>query len=491
MVAGVKRVRIAVVGAGVSGLCAGVHLKQAGEGDFVILEKAADLGGAWRDNTYPGVECDVPSHLYSYSFDLNPDWSREFPSGAEIHAYLHGVAERHGLAPHMTFGAQVSSAAFAEGRWRLTLASGEVWSAQFLICAVGGLHVPKYPGLPGAQTFQGPAFHAACWRHDVDLAGKRVVLIGTGATAVQCGPRLAEIAERLSVVQRSPVWVGPKANPEIPAEERARLRADPAALRKKRWDLWKSWEANGAQMIAPGSALIRKLEQRAVRHLGRQVADPQIAAALTPDYSYTCKRPTISDHYYAMFGRPNVELVQGGVDRVEPHAVVMEDGRRLAADVLVYATGFKAFDISQALDLRGEDGVALRELWRERIVSYRTVMAPGMPNLFMLLGPNTAGLTSAYQMIEAECAWVVRALGRMHAHGHAVIAPKRPHADRFCDEVQAQLARTTLNRGCVSWWSDGKGYGHANWPSSSVEYRLMLQRFAPDHFDFRQGAHAA
>jgi cation diffusion facilitator CzcD-associated flavoprotein CzcO len=480
-----KRVKTAIIGAGVSGICAGVHLKRAMDDDFVILEKADDLGGTWRDNTYPGVECDVPSHLYSFSFDLNPDWSREFPSGAEIHAYLRGVADRNGLMPHMRFGADVTSAAFADGRWTLSLASGEAVSAQFLICALGGLHVPKYPDLPGVEAFEGPAFHAARWRHDVDLAGKRVVLIGTGATAVQCGPKIAEVAERLHVVQRTPVWVGAKVNPEIPQEERARLRTDPSALRKKRWDLWKSWEANGIEMITPGSALIRKLEERALRRLRAQVTDPKIAAALTPDYSFTCKRPTISDHYYAMFDRPNVELVQGGVARVEPDAVVMEDGRRIAADILVYATGFKAFDITQAIDLWGEGGVSLKEAWSDRIVSYRTVMTPKMPNLFMLLGPNTAGLTSAYQMIEAECAYVVRAMRHVETHGHAALSPRAAEADRFCDGVQAQLGRTTQNRGCVSWWSDGKGYGHANWPSSSVEYRLMLQRFAPDHFEFR------
>ena len=480
-----KRIKTAIIGAGVSGICAGVHLKRGMDDDFVILEKADDLGGTWRDNTYPGVECDVPSHLYSFSFDLNPDWSREFPSGAEIHAYLRGVAERNGLMPHMAFGAEVVSAAYADGRWTLAMASGEAWSARFLICALGGLHVPKYPDLPGVEAFDGPAFHAARWRHDVDLAGKRVVLIGTGATAVQCGPNIAEVAERLHVVQRTPVWVGAKANPEIPQEERARLRADPAALRKKRWDLWKSWEANGIEMITPGSALIRKLEERALRRLRAQVTDPEIAAALTPNYSFTCKRPTISDHYYAMFDRPNVELVRSGVARVEPDAVLMEDGRRIGADVLVYATGFKAFDITQAIDLRGEGGVSLKEAWSDRIVSYRTVMTPKMPNLFMLLGPNTAGLTSAYQMIEAECAYVVRAMRYVETEGHAALSPKAAEADRFCDGVQAQLGRTTQNQGCVSWWSDGKGYGHANWPSSSVEYRLMLQRFAPDHFEFR------
>ena len=413
-----------------------------------------------------------------------PTGRASFRAGAKIHAYLRGVANRNGLMPHMVFGAEVVSAAFADGRWTLTMASGEAWSSQFLICALGGLHVPKYPDLPGVEAFKGPAFHAARWRHDVDLASKRVLLIGTGATAVQCGPKIAEVAERLHVVQRTPGTTAPRPIRKF-RKRSGRGAGDPAALRKKRWDLWKSWEANGIEMITPGSALIRKLEERALRRLRAQVTNPKIAAALTPDYSFTCKRPTISDHYYAMFDRPNVELVQGGVARVEPDAVLMEDGRRIGADVLVYATGFKAFDITQAIDLRGEGGVSLKEAWSDRIMSYRTVMTPKMPNLFMLLGPNTAGLTSAYQMIEAECAYVVRAMRHVETHGHAALSPKAAEADRFCDGVQAQLGRTTQNRGCVSWWSDGKGYGHANWPSSSVEYRLMLQRFAPDHFEFR------
>ncbi|MGE0830092.1 MAG: flavin-containing monooxygenase [Hyphomonadaceae bacterium] len=482
----IKRVKVAVIGAGVSGICAGVHLKRFTDWDFLILEKAEDLGGTWRENTYPGVECDVPSHLYSFSFELKPDWSREFPSGAEILSYLHDVANKYGLGPHLMFGAQVDKAEFDEGSWLLSLASGEQIRAEAIISALGILHVPKYPDWPGLEDFSGPAFHTARWRHDVDLAGKNVAIVGTGATTVQCGPKVAEIADRLYVFQRTPVWVAAKKNPPISAEEQELLRRDFSALRKKRWDLWKTWESTGLEMVTPGSALNRKAEALAVKHLRAQVRDPDLAAALTPNYNFTCKRPTSSNEYYAMFNQPNVELVQEAIARIEPEAIVTESGRRAPIDVLIMATGFKSFDITNELDIRGEGGVSLREVWGDRIVSYQTVMAPQMPNLFLLFGPNSGGLTSAYEFIEAACGYIIKAIKYMHENGHAAMTPKLNEVLDFSEEIQRKYSKTTQNKGCVSWWTDGKGYTHAMWPSSSVEYRLMMGQFIPEHFDFRK-----
>jgi cation diffusion facilitator CzcD-associated flavoprotein CzcO len=475
--------RVAVIGGGISGICAGIYLKRFTNHDFRIFEQAADIGGTWRDNTYPGVECDVPSHLYSFSFELNPEWSHEFPTGAEIHGYLKRVVRKYDLQRHLVLNTGIRAGEYSDEGWRLTTFAGERHVADVVICGLGGLHVPKFPAWDDLETFEGPAFHTARWRHDVDLAGKDVAIFGTGATAVQCAPHVAARARRLHVFQRTPVWVGAKRNPPIPEDERALLRHDLSALRKKRWDLWKGWESTGLEMVTPGSAINVKAQRRAHDHLMAQVDDPALAAALTPGYNYTCKRPTISNEYYSMFNRANVELVSSPVSHVEPHVVVTADGRRLPLDVMIFATGFESFDITKEISLTGEDGLTLDEIWRDRIVSYRTVMAPKMPNLFMLLGPNSAGLTSTYQMIEAECAFVVKALKHLTESSRRRLSPKAEEVDRFCRGVQQQYAKTTQNKGCVSWWSDGKGYAHANWPSSSVEYRLMLQQFVPDHFE--------
>lgn len=477
--------KVAVLGAGVSGICAGVYLKRFTEHDFTIYEKASDVGGTWRDNVYPGVECDVPSHLYSFSFKLNPEWSHEFPSGGEIHAYLREVVSAFGLTPHLRLNAPIRSASWSEDGWRLTTEAGEERLYDALICGLGGLHTPKYPEGIGLENFDGPHFHTARWDHDVQLAGKRIGIIGTGASAVQCAPKVAEIASSLHLFQRTPIWVGPKRNPRIDPEERERYRRDFAALRKKRWDLWRGWEATGLEMVTPGSAVNQKAERRAYQHLLNQVQDDELAQALTPDYNFTCKRPTISETYYPMFNRENVELVTDGVRRITADAVITDDGRRIELDVLILATGFKSFDITQEIDITGVGGVPLGEVWKERISSYRTVMVPQMPNLFILLGPNSAGLTSTYQMIEAECGFVLKALEHLRDRGGRWLSPKPAETERFCNDIQRQWAKTTQNKGCVSWWTDGAGYAHANWPLSSVDYRLMLQEFVPSHFDVR------
>ncbi len=476
--------RVAIIGAGISGLCAGIFLDRAGIGSFRIFEKADDVGGTWRDNRYPGVECDVPSHLYSYSFAPRADWSREFAPGGEIHRYLRDVADDYDLTGRISFNTAVRQAEFDGTRWRLTLSDGEECLADVVISAMGGLHTPHVPDLPNLAAFAGPAFHTARWPQDVDLAGMRVAMIGTGASAVQCAPEIAKIASHLHVVQRSPVWVGPKSNPPYSHEDIEALRNDPALLRAKRWALWKGWETTGMEMITPGSAINRLAETRARNHIAAQVADPEMQAALTPAYNFTCKRPTLSNDYYRMFNNPGVSLVEGAIRDVERNAIILDDGRRIAVDAIVFATGFKAFDIRNEIDVRGRDGRSLAEAWAGRITTYRTIMTAGMPNFFFLLGPNTAGLTSTFQMIEAECGYIVNALQYLESSGFAWMEPNQAEVDAFCDDIQKAYAKTTQNKGCVSWWSDGSGYAHANWPRSSIAYRLMMQDFAPRHFSY-------
>lgn len=483
-----RHVKVAVIGAGVAGICAGVQVKRAVGDDFLILEKAHEVGGTWRENRYPGVECDVPSHLYSYSFELNPTWTREYPSGGEIQQYLRGVVEKYRLRDHLMCNAHVLSARFGNGCWTLDLASGEQVQADFVIAALGILHVPKLPAWPGLETFKGNAFHTARWPDDLDLSGQRIGIVGTGATTVQLGPKMAEIAEQLHIFQRSPVWVAPKNNAPIAVDERERLGADHAALRTKRWGLWQVWEATGLDMVTPDSRLNRRAETDALAHLNRQVGDPELRQRLTPDYNYSCKRPTFSDDYFPMFNRPNVELVTQGIARVVPDGVILTDDRLVELDTLIYATGFKSCDISEEVEFFGEDGVPLKQVWADRITSYRTVMAPRMPNLFIVFGPNSAGLTSAYQMIEAACEFAVDTIRYMDRTGQAVIVPRPEQVDAFCTEIQKRFSRTTINKGCTSWWTDANGYSHASWPSSSLEYRMMLHQFVPGHFRFEEAA---
>lgn len=476
--------RVAIIGAGISGLCAGIYLDRMGIGPFRIFEKAADVGGTWRDNSYPGVECDVPSHLYSYSFAPKADWSREFAPGGEIHGYLRDVADDFALRSRTSFNTAVRKAEFDGQRWRLELSDGEICLADAVISAMGGLHTPHMPDLPGLASFEGPAFHTARWPEGMDLSGKRVAMIGTGASAVQCGPEIARIARHLHVVQRSPVWVGPKSNPTYPADEIRVMQENPEALRARRWALWKGWESTGLEMITPGSSINRRAEARARKHIAAQVADPALRAALTPAYNFTCKRPTLSDDYYRMFNQQNVSLVQGGLKDVDRNGIILDSGQRIEVDAIVFATGFKSFDIRNEIDVRGLHGRSLADVWDERIRTYKTVMAPGMPNFFFLLGPNTAGLTSTYQMIEAACGYIVQALAHLADNGLAWMEPKEVEVDAFCADIQSAYAGTTQNKGCVSWWTDGAGYAHANWPRSSIAYRLMMQDFRPLHFNF-------
>ena len=479
-----RHYRVAVIGAGISGICAAIYLRRAGIDDFILFEKASDVGGTWRDNRYPGVECDVPSHLYSYSFELKPDWSREYPPGSEIHQYLRDVVAKYDIGRHLCCDTAIVRGDFSDGCWTLHSSAGETWTADVLVSAMGGLHTPNIPNFPGLADFSGPCFHTARWRDDVDLSGKQVVMIGTGATAVQCGPKLAEIADKLTVFQRTPVWVGPKKNPQIAPEEIALLSRDRDALRAKRWELWRGWETTSLEMVTEGSRINRKGEQLARDNIAQSVADPDLRAALTPDYNYTCKRPTISNVYYAMFERDNVDLITSGVARIEPDAVVADNGERVRADAIVLATGFKSFDITNEIDLRNADGRSLKDIWAGQITNYRSVMAPDMPNLFFLLGPNTAGLTSSYQMIEPAAGWIVRMIEHMDRHGVREVRPRQTEIDLFRDDILRRFRTTTQNKGCTSWWTDDSGYPHANWPGSSISYRQMMTQLEPRHFDF-------
>ena len=473
---------VVVLGAGLSGVCAAIKLKEAGIDNVRVFEKAGDVGGTWRDNKYPGVACDVPSHLYSYSFAPNPEWSRWYAPGQEIWDYVRKCAIDFGVYDSITFNTTATSAAWAGDRWEIETSNGETFATKAIISALGGLHTPNVPELPGADAFEGVKFHTTNWPEDLDLSGKRVAVIGTGATAVQIVPEIAERAAELVVFQRSPVWVGAKKDPEYTTEEKAELRNNPDAMKRLREKLWDSWEFSSVELHREGTEINKTAESKARQMIAQSVSDPELAAALTPDHNFACKRPTISNRYYATFERPNVLLVSGAVESLNAEGLV-SSGHHYDADVIVFATGFKPFNVTNEIDVSGIDGLPLAQAWAEGITSYKSVMVHDFPNLFFLMGPNGTGLQSALESIEPAADFAVRAVEQMSRDGITALSPKQEAVDAFTSEVRDRFKGTTHSKGCTSWWTDATGFNHSIWPGSSVEFRKLLTSLDLDEFD--------
>lgn len=478
----VEHYEVVVLGAGLSGVCAAIKLKEAGITNVRVFEKASDVGGTWRDNHYPGVACDVPSHLYSYSFALNPEWSRRYAPGQEIWDYVRKCSIDFGVHEQITFDTTIASAAWHTDRWRIETSSGETVTATAVISALGGLHTPNVPDLPGRDVFEGDSFHTTNWPEDLDLSGKRVAVIGTGATAVQLVPEIAEVAAELIVFQRSPVWVGAKKDPEYTPEEREQFRSDPLAMANLRQKLWESWEYASVELHKEGTEVNASAESLARQMIERSVSDPELAAALTPDHNFACKRPTISNRYYATFDQPHVLLVCGAVDSLTANGV-MSDGSHYEADVVIIATGFKPFNVTNEIDLAGVGGTPLAEVWRDEVTSYKSVMVNGFPNLFFLMGPNGTGLQSALQTIEPASDFAVQAIEELRAKNVVGLHPTKASVDAFTQNVRDRFEHTTHSKGCTSWWSEQTGYNHSIWPGSSVEFCELLAELDWDDFE--------
>jgi cation diffusion facilitator CzcD-associated flavoprotein CzcO len=381
---------VAIVGAGFAGLGLAMRLARAGIRTFTIFERAASIGGTWRENTYPGAACDIPSHLYSFSFEQNPDWERTYAGQAEILRYLEFCAAKYALYEHIRFGSDVRAARFDErrNRWTLELADGTTFDAAVLVTACGVLNKPQLPNLPGLETFAGPAFHSAQWRHDVDLNGKRVGVIGTGASAVQIVPEIAPRVASLTLFQRSAPYVIPKPDRPYGARERKLYRKLPFLLRASRA---LTYAVHEVRFVAFGyvRAAIEPSRRIFEKMLERQVPDPELRRKLTPDYQMGCKRVMISNDYFSALARENVEVVTDRVERVTPNGVVTADGRERAFDVLVYATGFAATGFLVPMRVAGRNGTLLQDVWRDGAEAYLGVSVAGFPNFFMLYGPNT------------------------------------------------------------------------------------------------------
>ncbi|MGD9482627.1 NAD(P)/FAD-dependent oxidoreductase [Streptomyces sp. TRM70308] len=478
--------KVVIVGTGFSGLGQAIQLLKAGIEDFVVLEKARDVGGTWRDNSYPGCACDIQSHLYSFSYAQNPGWTRAFSPQPEIHAYLRRVADDYGLRRYIRFGQEMTGARWdsATSTWTVTTRRGDEFTGRFLVSGVGALHLPNIPDLPGLERFTGRSFHSAAWDHDYDLTGRRVAVIGTGASAVQFIPRIAPHVRELHVFQRTPPWVMPKGDRAMPAWATALFRRVPAAQRAYRALLYGTLEARAVGFNG-NPRLLKAGEFIARRHIARHITDPRLRRAVTPDYTMGCKRVLISNDYYPALNRPNVELHTGGASEVREHGVVDGAGVEREVDAIVFGTGFHVTDAFDALDITGPGGRRLSEQWAaEGMRTHLGITVSGFPNLFFLLGPNTGlGHNSVVFMIESQARYVVDAI-RLADRERATAVEVRPETqERFDREIQHKLRDGVWSTGgCRSWYLDARGVNRTIWPGFTWRYWLRTRRVRPADF---------
>ena len=471
-------VDVAILGSGFSGLGMAIRLLQEGFEDFVVLERGDDVGGTWHYNTYPGCACDVPSHLYSFSFAPNPDWSHTYSPQAEIRDYLRRCADEFGVRPYVRLGHEVTSAEWDEDerRWRVATSRGD-FSARVLVSGMGPLTEPKVPDIPGLDEFEGETFHSARWNHDYDLRGKRVASIGTGASAIQYVPAIQPQVEQLHVFQRTPPWIAPHSNRPIRGWERRLYRALPALQRLVRAGIYATRETLVLGFVKQ-PRLMKVVEQVARRHMRRYISDPELIRKVTPDYTIGCKRILPSNHWYRTLTEPNVELVTDGVKEVRPRSIVSADGVEREVDAIVFGTGFHVTDMPAARHVRGRHGRLLSEDWEHGPRAYLGTAASGYPNLFLLLGPNTGlGHSSMVYMIESQIQYVVDALRTMRERGLETVEVRPAAVDRYNAELEAKMSDTVWSTGCASWYLDDTGRNATQWPDWTWRFRQRTARF--------------
>jgi cation diffusion facilitator CzcD-associated flavoprotein CzcO len=474
-----RHVRVGILGAGFGGLGTAIRLKQRGDDDFLLFERSSGVGGTWWANTYPGCQCDIPSHLYSFSFAPNPDWSRTYPKQPELRDYLRRTAERFGVFDRVRFDTEVTAAAWdaERDRWRIETSNG-VYTADLLVAAPGPLSEPSIPDLPGIGSFEGTVFHTARWNHDHDLRGRRVAVVGTGASAIQAVPEIAGQVAHLDVVQRTPPWVVPHRDRPISRVERFLYRTFPPLQRAVRAGVYLSRE-----LLVPGLVyrpqILKVVEKVARRHIADQVPDPALRAAVTPDYTIGCKRILPSNKWYPALGRENVELVTGAITEVTPTGYVTTDGTAHEVDTIIFATGFHVTDIPLADIVTGKDDQRLADVWQRSPQAYRGTAIAGFPNLFLLVGPNVGlGHNSIVFMIEAQITYVLGALDQMRARGAGRVEVKQGALEAYNAHLQSKMGQTVWNSGgCASWYIDAEGRNTTIWPDFTFRFWKQTREF--------------
>jgi cyclohexanone monooxygenase len=474
-----RHVRVGILGAGFGGLGTAIRLKQRGEDDFLIFERSSGVGGTWWANTYPGCQCDIPSHLYSFSFAPNPDWTRTYPKQPELRDYLRRTAEQFGVFEKVRFETEVTAAVWDEeaSRWRIETSQGP-YTADLLVAAPGPLSEPSLPDLPGLDSFAGTLFHTATWNHDHDLRGRRVAVVGTGASAIQAVPEVAQVAAHLDVIQRTPPWVVPHRDRPITRAERFLYKAFPPLQRAVRAGVYFARE-----LLVPGLVyrpqLLKVVEKVARKHIADQVPDPELRAKVTPDYTIGCKRILPSNKWYPALGRDNVELVTDGIAEITPDGYVTTAGVQHEVDTIIFATGFYVTDIPLADIVTGKDDKKLADVWHRSPQAYRGTAMAGFPNLFLLVGPNVGlGHNSIVFMIEAQINYLLGALDAMDARGAGRVEVRDDAVKAYNEHLQAKMGQTVWNSGgCASWYIDAEGRNTTIWPDFTFRFWKQTREF--------------
>ena len=468
---------VLVIGAGFAGIGMGFELKRAGH-RFVILEQAEEIGGTWRDNTYPGCACDTESHHYSYSFAPNPDWTRRFAPQPEILAYLKKVAADFGLLEHIRLGEATERLSYdaEKGLWSAQTSGGRRFEARFVAAAVGQLNHPSEPVISGLDSFSGAHFHSAKWDHEYDFRGKKVAVIGSGASAIQLIPPLAEAAARLTVFQRSPNWIVPKNDREFSKLEKHLFRRLPLWARLYRYWIYWSWESSWPEFLTE-SRTARRRTAEIVKDIARRVAPASLRSAMTPDYPLGCKRILLADNFYPAMQRDNVTLAEAPIDHIDRSAIVTADGVRHEVDCIVMATGFKSHDFLKGLEVRGREDQEIHATWNGTPEAYLGISVPGFPNFFLLYGPNTnLGHNSIIFMIECQAHYISRLISEaMTRNAKSLEVTPRAMTD-FYRELERDMARTAWVGGCSSWYKNAEGRVINNWSSHTLKYWWRTRR---------------
>ncbi|MEO8689739.1 MAG: NAD(P)/FAD-dependent oxidoreductase [Solirubrobacteraceae bacterium] len=483
-------VDIAIIGSGFSGLGMAIRLRQEGIEDFTVLERGDDVGGTWHFNTYPGCACDVPSHLYSFSFAPNPGWSDTYSRQPEIRDYLQRVADEYGVRPYVRLNCNVTGVEWEAGGWTVATSHGPL-RARVVVAGMGPLAEPKTPALEGLDTFEGETFHSARWNHDYDLKGKRVAVVGTGASAIQFVPEIQKDVEQLYVLQRTPPWIMPHPSRPIRRFE-ARLYERFPWLQK----LVRGAAYSARELLVLGFVkhprLMKLPERIARRHMRHQISDPALLEKVSPDYTIGCKRILPSNKWYRALSKPNVELLTGGVEKVTAHSIVTGEGTEREVDAIIFGTGFMVTDMPVGKMVRGVDGKTLDEAWRGSMKAHLGTTVPGFPNLFVLLGPNTGlGHSSMVYMIESQVAYVMDALRYMARHGADTVQVRAEVAARSNADLDERMASTVWNTGCASWYVDDTGRNATLWPDWTWRFRQRTASFDPADFELTQRARGA
>ncbi|MFE7796380.1 flavin-containing monooxygenase [Nocardia sp. NPDC057440] len=479
---------IIIIGAGFAGLGMALELRRAGVDDFTILERAADLGGVWRENTYPGAACDVPSPLYSWSFEPKSDWPRRFSEQRDIHDYMRGVADKHDLRRHIRFGTEVTDAEFDEqtGGWTVSTADGARLTAEILIPAVGQLSRPAIPNIPGVDTFTGAAFHSAEWDHGVDLTGKRVACIGTGASAIQYIPRIQPKVAHLTLFQRSAAWVLPKFDVEYSAAHKAVFKYLPPTRLAERFAIWSTFEVL-ALALTDIPAMRAPVIALADRHRAKQVPDAELRAKLTPDYAAGCKRGLFSNEYFPALAQSNVAVETTAIEAITPTGIRTADGVEHPVDVIIYGTGFKGTEFLAPMNIYGIGGRKLADVWSdEGARAFLGLSVPHFPNMFMMYGPNTnVGSGSIIYMLESQARYIRQVIGYLTDRPGRYLAARASVEQSWDGWLQRRLKDTPWNF-CSSWYRNAAGRITNNWPGATALYRWKTKSFDLADYDEAQ-----